>query len=218
MDILHLVDRLEELLNESRPLWFTHNVIIDEDKLLDLIDQMRVAIPDEIKKAQQLLLRRLDPDDHARVHRTVPGAQPRRPGTGRRPRAGPRRARGGLRPHDPLPGVHRAAQPGRCRADLRRSQLARARHAGDPRGARRAPGLRALRRHPAGRTAGGADGGALQPDRGGPGAGGRRRCSRCWMPWWCSGPSTAGRCSWACSRRWWRRRSATTCTDPAACW
>ena len=55
MDILHLVDRLEELLNQSRPLWFTHNVIIDEDRMLDIIDQMRVAIPDEVKKAQQLL-------------------------------------------------------------------------------------------------------------------------------------------------------------------
>ncbi|UCH60572.1 MAG: hypothetical protein JSV61_03590 [Anaerolineales bacterium] len=55
MDILHLIDRLEELLNQSRPLWFTHNVIVDEDRMLDLIDQMRVAIPDEIKKAQQVL-------------------------------------------------------------------------------------------------------------------------------------------------------------------
>lgn len=54
MDILHLIDRLEELFNESRPIWFTHSVVMDEDRLLDLIDQMRVAIPDEIKKAQQI--------------------------------------------------------------------------------------------------------------------------------------------------------------------
>jgi F0F1-type ATP synthase membrane subunit b/b' len=58
MDILHLVDRLEELLNQSRPLPFTHNVIVDEDRMLDIIDQMRVAIPDEVKKAQQLLSQR----------------------------------------------------------------------------------------------------------------------------------------------------------------
>lgn len=55
MDILHLVDRLEELFDESRPIWFTHSVMIDEDKILDLIDQMRVSIPEEIKKSQQLL-------------------------------------------------------------------------------------------------------------------------------------------------------------------
>jgi vacuolar-type H+-ATPase subunit H len=58
MDILHLVDRLEELFNESRPIWFTHSVIVDEDRMLDLIDQMRVSIPEEIKKAQQILVQR----------------------------------------------------------------------------------------------------------------------------------------------------------------
>ncbi len=58
MDILHLVDRLEELFNESRPIPFTHNVIVDEDRMLDLIDQMRVTIPDEMKKAQQVLAQR----------------------------------------------------------------------------------------------------------------------------------------------------------------
>ena len=54
MDILHLVDRLEELINRSRSIPFTHNVIIDEDRMLDIIDQMRVAIPEEVKKAQQV--------------------------------------------------------------------------------------------------------------------------------------------------------------------
>lgn len=58
MDILHLIDRLEELFNESRPIPFTHNVIVDEDRMLDLIDQMRVAIPDEVKKAQQVMAQR----------------------------------------------------------------------------------------------------------------------------------------------------------------
>ncbi len=58
MDILHLVDRLEELFNQSRPIWFTHNVVVDEDRMLDLIDQMRVAIPEEVKKAQQVLVQR----------------------------------------------------------------------------------------------------------------------------------------------------------------
>jgi cell division septum initiation protein DivIVA len=58
MDILQMIDRLEELLNESRPLPFTHNVIVDEDRMLDLIDQMRVSIPEEVKKAQQLMAQR----------------------------------------------------------------------------------------------------------------------------------------------------------------
>ncbi len=54
MDILQLVDRLEELFNESRPIWLTHSVIVNEDKFLDIIDQMRISIPEEVKKAQQL--------------------------------------------------------------------------------------------------------------------------------------------------------------------
>ena len=55
MDILHLVDRIEELFNESRAVPFTRNVVVDEDKLLDIIDQMRVTIPEEVKKAQQIV-------------------------------------------------------------------------------------------------------------------------------------------------------------------
>lgn len=58
MDILHLVDRLEELFNRSRSIPFTHSVIVDEDKMLDIIDQMRVAIPEEVKKSQQVLSQR----------------------------------------------------------------------------------------------------------------------------------------------------------------
>ncbi len=58
MDILHLIDRLEELFNESRAIPFTHNVVVDEEKMLDLIDQMRVAIPEEMKKAQQVITQR----------------------------------------------------------------------------------------------------------------------------------------------------------------
>ena len=58
MDILHLVDRLEELFNESRPIPLTHNVVVDEDRMLDLIDQMRVTIPEEVKRAQQVLTQR----------------------------------------------------------------------------------------------------------------------------------------------------------------
>jgi hypothetical protein len=55
MDILHLVDRLEELFNEARSLPFTRSVIVDEDRMLELIDQLRITIPEEVKKAQQLL-------------------------------------------------------------------------------------------------------------------------------------------------------------------
>lgn len=58
MDILHLVDRLEELFNESRAIPLTHQVVVDEDRMWDLVDQMRVSIPEEVKKAQELISRK----------------------------------------------------------------------------------------------------------------------------------------------------------------
>jgi len=55
MDILQLIDRLEELFNDAKAVPFTHNVVIDEDRMLEIIDQMRIVIPDEVKKAQQIM-------------------------------------------------------------------------------------------------------------------------------------------------------------------
>ena len=58
MDILHLVDRLEELFNNSRAIPLTRNVIVDEDKFLDVIDQMRISIPEEVKRAQEVFTKK----------------------------------------------------------------------------------------------------------------------------------------------------------------
>lgn len=54
MDILHLVDRLEELFNNSRPIPLSRSVVVDENAFMDIIDQMRISIPDDIKKSQQI--------------------------------------------------------------------------------------------------------------------------------------------------------------------
>ena len=51
MDILHLIDRLEQLLTESRRIPMTASIIVDEDRIFNIVDQMRVSIPDEIRKA-----------------------------------------------------------------------------------------------------------------------------------------------------------------------
>ncbi|MEN6554858.1 MAG: hypothetical protein ABFD21_00485 [Anaerolineaceae bacterium] len=55
MDILHLVDRLEELFNNSRPIPLSRSVVVDENAFMDIIDQMRISIPDDIKKSQQII-------------------------------------------------------------------------------------------------------------------------------------------------------------------
>jgi len=73
MDILHLVDRLEELFNQSASIPLSKKVAVDEEKLLDLIDQMRLAVPDEIKKAQSIINQkeRIIAQSHEEANRTV---------------------------------------------------------------------------------------------------------------------------------------------------
>ncbi len=58
MDILHLIDQLEQLALRSRPLPFLKWVVVEERRLLDLIDQMRVTIPQEIKQARRIVQER----------------------------------------------------------------------------------------------------------------------------------------------------------------
>ncbi|MBO9310581.1 MAG: ATPase, partial [Chloroflexi bacterium] len=58
MDIQHLVDRLEELIDEGRHIWFTKMTMIDEERALEIIDQMRISIPEEIEKANRVLNQR----------------------------------------------------------------------------------------------------------------------------------------------------------------
>jgi vacuolar-type H+-ATPase subunit H len=54
VDILHLVDRLETLLNQGWRIPFTSNIVIQEEYFLEIIDQMRVSIPEEVKQARRV--------------------------------------------------------------------------------------------------------------------------------------------------------------------
>jgi cell division septum initiation protein DivIVA len=58
IDILHLLDRLETQLSKGWRLPFTSNLVIDEDSLLDIIDQMRISIPEEVKQAKRVAAER----------------------------------------------------------------------------------------------------------------------------------------------------------------
>lgn len=53
-DISHLIDRLERLLNKSQRIPLSVYLVINEDDFLDVIDQMRTAIPREIKDAEKI--------------------------------------------------------------------------------------------------------------------------------------------------------------------
>lgn len=58
MDIQHLVDRLEDLIDEGRHLPFSKFTVIDEERALEIIDQMRISVPEEIEKAARILAQR----------------------------------------------------------------------------------------------------------------------------------------------------------------
>ncbi len=54
MDIQHLVDRLEQLLNESFRFPLSAYLFVNEDQIFNLIDQLRVAVPEEVKRANRI--------------------------------------------------------------------------------------------------------------------------------------------------------------------
>ncbi len=54
MDILYLLDRLETVLTSGSRLPLTGKTVVDEHECLDIIDQLRVAIPEEVKQAKKL--------------------------------------------------------------------------------------------------------------------------------------------------------------------
>jgi len=55
MDIQFLVERLEALVVNARKLPMTSQIILEQAAVLDLIDQMRVAIPEEVKQARRIV-------------------------------------------------------------------------------------------------------------------------------------------------------------------
>jgi crotonobetainyl-CoA:carnitine CoA-transferase CaiB-like acyl-CoA transferase len=58
MDILHLIDRLEEMAAEARRLPVGGSVVISRQRLLDVIDRMRVAVPREVYDSREVIQHR----------------------------------------------------------------------------------------------------------------------------------------------------------------
>ncbi|RLC81113.1 MAG: hypothetical protein DRJ03_09560 [Chloroflexi bacterium] len=55
MDILHLIDRLEEVIKKSKRLPFSGLRLVDERNIWPLLDQMRISIPDEVRRAERIM-------------------------------------------------------------------------------------------------------------------------------------------------------------------
>ncbi len=58
MEILELIDKLEAMAGQSRRVPITGRAMIDADRLLELIDQMRLAVPRNVQEGQEVLERR----------------------------------------------------------------------------------------------------------------------------------------------------------------
>lgn len=54
MDIQHLVDRLEQVLNESARVPLSAYLLVSEDRIFNIVDQMRVSVPEEVKRANRI--------------------------------------------------------------------------------------------------------------------------------------------------------------------
>ncbi|MEX2599199.1 MAG: hypothetical protein WD533_06040 [Dehalococcoidia bacterium] len=58
MEILDLVDKLEAMSLQAKKMPITGRSMLDAERLLELIDQMRLAIPRNIQEAQEVIERR----------------------------------------------------------------------------------------------------------------------------------------------------------------
>jgi len=54
IDIIFLVERLESILANGKRLPLTNNVVIDQAAALGLIDELRVAVPEEVRAAKRI--------------------------------------------------------------------------------------------------------------------------------------------------------------------
>ena len=73
MEILDLIDTLEELVIQSRRLPVGGNLVIDRKRMLDVIDQMRLAVPADLRQAQQIIEMRdqIVEEAHATARQTL---------------------------------------------------------------------------------------------------------------------------------------------------
>ena len=55
IDIINIIDRLETLIETSKSVPVSGSILIDRKKAMELVDQMRLAVPQEIRAAEEVL-------------------------------------------------------------------------------------------------------------------------------------------------------------------
>jgi hypothetical protein len=79
VDILQMIDRLEQLVSSGTRLPLSSRTMIDEQEFLDIIDRLRVAIPEELKQARRFSQERerVIQQAEAEAEKILSGAQER---------------------------------------------------------------------------------------------------------------------------------------------
>lgn len=68
-----MIDELEDKLAEGRRVPFSGRLMVDEEGILEIIDRMRIAVPDELKQARRIVQEqdRLLAEAQARVQQVL---------------------------------------------------------------------------------------------------------------------------------------------------
>jgi len=60
MDIINIIDRLEALITTSIKVPVAQRTILDGKKVQELIDQLRLSVPQDVRSAEEVLLKKDD--------------------------------------------------------------------------------------------------------------------------------------------------------------
>ena len=79
VDIFYLLDQLEELVSLSKRVPFSGRVMVEENEFLALVDQLRIAVPNEVKQAQRVIRERqaIIQESHEEATRILDAARKR---------------------------------------------------------------------------------------------------------------------------------------------
>lgn len=68
-----LIDEIEDALADGRRMLFIGRLLVDEERILDILDRMRIAIPEEQKRARRIIQEqeRLIAEAEARVQQVL---------------------------------------------------------------------------------------------------------------------------------------------------
>lgn len=65
MDIMGIIDRLEDVIANGRKIPLSGSVVLQEQKIYDIIDELRAALPEELKQARWIVKERAEMIDEA---------------------------------------------------------------------------------------------------------------------------------------------------------